>query len=54
LGSLAGCAYVSIMYSKGDGVVKNHVAAKEYGDIAADMLKKLKEHQKQIDFGEGT
>ncbi len=29
-------------YSKGDGVVKNPVAAKEYGDIAADMLKQLK------------
>jgi hypothetical protein len=28
--------------SKGDGVVKNPVAAKEYGDIAADMLKQLK------------
>ncbi len=29
-------------FSKGDGVVKNPVAAKEYGDIAADMLKQLK------------
>ncbi len=28
--------------SKGEGVVKNPVAAKEYGDIAADMLKQLK------------
>jgi hypothetical protein len=32
----------TLFCSKGEGVVKNPVAAKEYGDIAADMLKQLK------------
>ena len=44
---------MSQMYSKGDGVEKNPVAAKEYGDIAKEMMDQLKEQQR-IAFQEGA
>ena len=53
LGNLGGCVNVSQMYSKGDGVEKNPVAAKEYGDIAKEMMDQLKEQQR-IAFQEGA
>ena len=46
LGNMGGCVNVSVMYSKGDGVEKNPVAAKEYGEIAREMMNQLKEQQR--------
>jgi len=54
LGNLGGCVNVSVMYSKGDGTDKNPVAAKEYGDIASEMMAQLKEAQNQIGFAQGA
>jgi len=54
LGNLGGCVNVSQMYSKGDGTDKNPVAAKEYGDIAAEMLSQLKEQQAKLKFADGV
>ena len=48
-----GCINVSQMYAKGDGVDKNPVAAKEYGEIAREMMDQLKEQQR-IAFQEGS
>jgi len=45
LGSMGGCVNVSTMYRKGEGVEKNPVAAKEYGNIAQEMMKQLREEQ---------
>jgi len=53
LGNMGGCVNVSVMYSKGDGVEKNPVAAKEYGEIAREMMNQLKEQQR-IAFQEGA
>ena len=53
LGNLGGCVNVSRMYAKGDGVEKNPVAAKEYADIAGEMMAQLKEQQR-IAFQEGA
>lgn len=41
------------MYAKGDGVDKNPVASKQYGDIAKEMMDQLKEQQR-IAFQEGS
>lgn len=53
LGNLGGCVNVSQMYAKGDGVDKNPVASKQYGDIAKEMMDQLKEQQR-IAFQEGS
>ena len=53
LGNMGGCVNVSMMYSKGDGVEKNPVAAKEYGEIANEMMSQLKEQQR-VAFQEGA
>lgn len=53
LGNLGGCVNLSMMYAKGEGTEKNPVAAKEYGDIAAEMMAQLKEQQR-IAFAEGA
>ena len=53
LGNLGGCVNVSQMYAKGDGVEKNPVASKQYGDIAKEMMDQLKEQQR-IAFQEGS
>lgn len=50
---MGGCVNVSMMYSKGDGVEKNPVAAKEYGEIANEMMSQLKEQQR-VAFQEGA
>ena len=44
---------MSQMYAKGDGVEKNPVASKQYGDIAKEMMDQLKEQQR-IAFQEGS
>jgi len=54
LGNLGGCVNVSRMYAKGEGTDKNPVAAKEYGDIAAEMMSQLKETQARLNFAEGA
>lgn len=53
LGSLQGCTNVSIMYSKGEGVEKNPVAAKDYANIVGEMMSLLRTEQQQLKFGEG-
>ena len=53
LGNMGGCVNVSMMYGRGEGVEKNPVAAKEYGDIAKEMMNQLKEQQR-IAFQEGA
>jgi len=54
LGSMAGCVNVSMMYAKGEGTEKNPVAAKEYGDIATEMMAQLKQEQARLKFQEGA
>jgi len=53
LGSMAGCTNTAIMYRRGDGVAKNEVLAKEYADVAEEMMTQLK-MQQQIEFGKDS
>jgi len=50
LGNMAGCVNVSMMYAKGEGTEKNPVVAKEYGDIASEMMAQFRQEQARQKF----